>query len=79
MTLEVGPGGHWITEQYPVESVQQVDRDRWRVVLAVTAKGWLERLLLRLGPEARAVEGDTDLVDCGRGAARRVLARDDRH
>ena len=41
--------------------------------MAVTARPWLERLLLRLGPDARLVEGDDP--DLARHAAARVLAR----
>jgi hypothetical protein len=45
--------------------------------LAISARPWLERLLLRLGPRARIVDvsGDEDLAGCAAQAARRVLAR----
>jgi hypothetical protein len=45
--------------------------------MAISARPWLERLLLRLGPRARVVEetGDADLAGCAADAARRVLAR----
>jgi hypothetical protein len=42
----------------------------------VSATPWLERLLVRLGPDARVVEAEAPgLVDAGGRAARRILAR----
>jgi hypothetical protein len=42
------------------------------VTLAVSEQAWLERLLLRLGPDASVVDGTADVAPA---AARRVLAR----
>jgi hypothetical protein len=42
------------------------------VRLRVSARPWLERLLLRLGPDARVAEGDPGVAP---QAAARVLAR----
>lgn len=72
VTLELGPTSRWVVEQYPTEAVEELDGGRTRVTLAVSERAWLERLLLRLGPDARVVEGDTTLA---RGAACRLLAR----
>jgi proteasome accessory factor C len=72
ITLELEPVGRWVAEQYPTEAVTEVGDGRLRVTLAVSERPWLERLLLRLGPAARMVEGDTG---AGRAAACRVLAR----
>jgi predicted DNA-binding transcriptional regulator YafY len=47
---------------------------RLRVTFTVVGDRWLERVLLRLGPEAEVVSPG-DLRDAGRDAARRVLAR----
>jgi len=60
-----------------VEAVTNAGDGRLRVTLAISARPWLERLLLRLGPRARVVEetGDADLADCAHEAARRVLTR----
>jgi hypothetical protein len=44
------------------------------VVLAVSEPVWLERLLVRLGPEARVL-GPEDARRAGGDAAQRVLAR----
>jgi hypothetical protein len=45
------------------------------VTLAVSARPWLERLLLRLGPDATVADADAELARCGPDAAARVLAR----
>ncbi|MDQ1424474.1 MAG: proteasome accessory factor, partial [Acidimicrobiaceae bacterium] len=75
--LELEPDAAWVVEVYPVEAVEQVGGGRLRATLAISARPWLERLLLRLGPRARVVEetGDADLAGCAADAARRVLAR----
>ena len=42
----------------------------------VSATPWLERLLVRLGPDVRVVDADVPgLADAGRNAARRILGR----
>lgn len=77
VVLELQPEAGWVAEVYPVEQVESVGEGRLRVTLAISARPWLERLLLRLGPRARVVEvtGDDDLADCAKKAAQRVLAR----
>src|SRR5690606_27724661 len=52
IVLDVEPQARWITEHYPTESVTELPDGRARVVLAVGGQAWLERLLIRLGPEA---------------------------
>jgi proteasome accessory factor C len=73
-TLQVSTSGRWIAETYPVEEVEELAGDGMRVVLPVTSERWLERLLLRLGPDA-VVESPTALADVGRRAATRLLAK----
>lgn len=77
VTIEVDPEGAWVAEQYPVEARTPLSDDRQRLTLAVSARPWLERLLLRLGPHGRvvSVEGDPQLADAGPAAARRLLQR----
>ena len=75
VTLELAPSARLVTEQYPCQEIVELDDGGRRVTLVVTAAAWLERLLVRLGPEARVVEGPEDLVGAGRRAADRVLAR----
>ena len=52
ITLELEAGARWVIEQYPMESVEDVDGGGARVTLAVSSLPWVERLLLRLGPDA---------------------------
>jgi proteasome accessory factor C len=74
VTLELDPAAAWVVEQYPVERIEPVEGGggRVRVTLAASQRPWLERLLLRLGPSARVVDGDPSLAGA---AARRILAR----
>ena len=74
--LRLHPDSAWVTEQYPTESVH-TDAEGWLVVsMAVSALGWLERLMLRLGPlgEIAAIDPPLSptLVSV---AANRVLER----
>lgn len=77
VVLELEPEAGWVAEVYPVERVEGLDDGRVRVTLAISARPWLERLLLRLGPRARVIEvtGDAELANCAKNAAQRVLAR----
>jgi proteasome accessory factor C len=72
VTLDLDPSARWVVEQYPVEKVEEVEGGRLRVTLVASQPAWLERLLLRLGPHGRVVDGDGDVAA---GAARRLLAR----
>lgn len=73
-TLLLPAEARWVVETYPTESVEALDDGTLRVRLAVSGRRWLERLLLRVGPEGR-VEAPADFVDVGAGVARRLLAR----
>ncbi|NCG36379.1 MAG: WYL domain-containing protein [Actinobacteria bacterium] len=73
--LRLAQSARWVIEQYPVEQVVEND-DHIDVTMAVTAIGWLERLLLRLGPAAEILRLDPPLpADLCRHAAARVLTR----
>src|SRR5262245_9586548 len=75
-TLEVGRAGRWVAETYPVDEVTPIGDGWQRLRLPVTAAPWLERLLVRLGPDARVVAADDPgLLDAGPRAAARILAR----
>jgi proteasome accessory factor C len=67
-------GAEWVLEAYPSLEVAQRPDGRSEVVLAVGGEAWLERLLLRLGPEAEVLD-PAELSGLAAGAARRVLAR----
>lgn len=76
VTLELAPSARWVPEQYVTDEVTVGDDGRLRVRLPVSAAPWLERLLLRLGPEASITSVDPPLSpEVGAAAARRVLAR----
>lgn len=75
VVLELESAARWVVEQYPTEGVDELGGGRVRVTLAVAARPWLERLLVRLGPLGRVVGGDPDLADLGREAASRILGR----
>jgi predicted DNA-binding transcriptional regulator YafY len=72
VVLELDDSARWVAEQYPVEDARDLAGGGLRVRLAVSERAWLERLLLRLGPRARVVEGD---AGAGQAAACRLLAR----
>ena len=76
VVLDLAPGARWVVEQYPLERFEERDGGGCRVTLAVSAVPWLERLLLRLGPDATVVDWDGGGPrDLAGDAACRVLAR----
>jgi proteasome accessory factor C len=77
VTIELEPEAGWVLDSYPYEGAEQLGDGRLRVRLAISARPWLERLLLRLGPHAKVVEidGDPTLGDAGTDAAQRLLTR----
>ncbi|MGZ0185571.1 MAG: helix-turn-helix transcriptional regulator [Acidimicrobiales bacterium] len=76
VTLLLDPGVRWVVDQYPHTGLVMEPDGRLRVTLPVTAERWLERLLLRLGPDAGVVAAPPGLgSDLRAAAARRVLAR----
>jgi proteasome accessory factor C len=72
IVLDLAPPARWIAEQYPNLGVAEQPDGRLRVTLPVSERPWLERLLLRAGPEVTVVAGDATV---GLAAAARVLAR----
>jgi predicted DNA-binding transcriptional regulator YafY len=64
----------WVTETYPVEEVTDEPDGRLRVRLPIFHERWLERLLLRAGPEAEVLL-PTEWTALGRRAATRLLER----
>jgi predicted DNA-binding transcriptional regulator YafY len=71
IVLDLAPGAQWIAERYPNEGVTDVGDGNVRVRIRVSSKAWLERLLLRAGPEATVVSGAEGVLPA---AAQRVLA-----
>jgi len=72
VVLDLEPRAAWVATQYPSASVLDLGGGRCRVALWAAGEAWLARLLLRLGPDATIVEGDSS---AGRRAAARILAR----
>lgn len=55
VTLDIEPSARWVCDYYPLLSQTKLD-DGWiRISLTTSGFAWLERLLLRLGPQARVV------------------------
>jgi proteasome accessory factor C len=75
VTIEVDREGTWVAEQYPVDDRTPLADGGLRVTLAVSATPWLERVLLRLGPHARVIDGPDELRRAGTAAAQRLLDR----
>ena len=79
VTLELPPDARWVVDTYPTEAVTELPDGRLEVRLAVASRAWLERLLLRLGPDTKLLDAtDPALTTTVRDAARRVLARYER-
>ncbi len=72
VVLDLDSEVHWVAEAYPNEGIEHRGGGVVRVRLRSAGRAWLERLLLRAGPHATVVEGDTTV---GPTAATRVLAR----
>lgn len=73
VTLLLPPAARWVSEAYSTVSVEELPDGWQRLVIAFGGEAWLERLLLRMGPEGRVI-GPEDLVGLGRRAAARVLS-----
>jgi proteasome accessory factor C len=74
VTLVLPASASWVAEAYEPLEVTALDDGRLRVRLAVAGERWLERLLLRVGPEA-GVEAPAAMTGVGAAAARRLLAQ----
>ncbi|MBW3615522.1 MAG: WYL domain-containing protein [Actinobacteria bacterium] len=70
--LELPPAARWVVESYDALEVEELDGERLRVRLAVAGERWLERLLLRVGPDARVLSPPA-LAGLGAAAASRLL------
>lgn len=77
VVLDLDPDAAWVADHYPHDSLVDLGAGRFRITLAVTARPWLERLLLSLGSSAEVVEVDRRLGegDVRAEAATRLLRR----
>lgn len=74
VTLDIPLDAGWVAETYPTDEVEERD-GRLLITLSVAAVPWLERLVLRLGSDARVVAGPEEFRNAGPMAARRILDR----
>jgi proteasome accessory factor C len=74
ITLLLQSDARWVTEYYPAESIDLHADGTATIVLAIGSLAWLERLLLRLGPDAAVVDASPVLQGVGSAAARRLLS-----
>lgn len=77
VVLDLPAEARWVAESFPVVGAEAGDDGRLVVTLVATETSWLERLLLRVGPEARVIAprppaGEPDVLA---SAAQRVLGR----
>ena len=73
-TVAVDPNSVWVVDAVPTLGTKTQRDGRTEVRIPVASTVWFERLLLRLGPHAEVLS-PPELVDAGRDAAGRVLAR----
>lgn len=71
-TLVLPTSARWVVEVYETSQVEALADGTMRVRLPVNGTRWLERLILRVGPEA-VVEAPPELAGVGAAAARRLL------
>jgi proteasome accessory factor C len=74
VTITVGPQGRWVTENYPVEQVDELKSGKLRITLTIAGDAFLERLLLRLGTDV-TVNKPVSKKSMQADAAERILAR----
>lgn len=56
-TLRLAPAARWVIERYPIDSASAPDDDGWVLVtLPVATELWLQRVMVRLGPDAELLE-----------------------
>ena len=74
--LRLSPAAVWVVDAYPCDVLQENDDGSFDVEVAVSATAWLERLLIRLGPQAQVVSSvGLDADDVRRQAGSRILER----
>jgi proteasome accessory factor C len=72
VVLVLPASARWVAEAYAPLSVDDLPDGRFRVRLFASGERWLERLLLRVGPEA-VVESPASMTEVGAKAAARLL------
>ena len=70
VVIDIPASEQWVVEAYPVEVEER--GDVLRVTMHVLGTAWLERLLLKVGPDAHIIEPES-MRTVGADAARRLL------
>jgi proteasome accessory factor C len=73
VVVELTPGGRWVADYYPCESVEEIADGGLRVTLRTPDTRWVRRLALRLGATGNVV-APADLASQVRNDARAALA-----
>ncbi|NUR73083.1 MAG: YafY family transcriptional regulator [Hamadaea sp.] len=73
ITIRIGRGDRWITEYYPVETVDEITPEEWLVTLRVSDLDWARRFVLGLGPGVDVI-APAELAESVRGAVLEALA-----
>ncbi|GAA2619761.1 WYL domain-containing protein [Dactylosporangium fulvum] len=73
VTLRVGRGVRWITEQYPCEEVVRGPGEHWTVSLRASDLDWARRMVLGLGAEV-TVLSPPELAEAVAAEARKALS-----
>ena len=71
--IDVAPTQRWVASHYPNTAATELPDGWLRIELPVSAGAWVERLLLRLGPDARIA--DPELLSARSERAAAVLAK----
>ncbi len=74
VTLRLAPAARWVVERYPVDVVKTRHGGVVEATFPVASERWLQRLLVRLGPDAE-VRAPAEWRRLGAVVAGRVLAR----
>jgi proteasome accessory factor C len=77
VTLELEAEASWVVDAYPCEDVVELGDGRLRTTLVITAVPWLERLLVRLGHQAKVVDatGLDGATELAAATAERIVGR----
>jgi proteasome accessory factor C len=73
IVLDLAPGGRWVADYYPCESVQELGDGRLRAELRTADPRWVRRLALRLG-ERGTIVAPGQLAEQVRAEAAAALA-----
>ena len=74
VTIRLAPAARWVVERYPVDIVKQRRGGVVEATFPVASERWLQRLLVRLGPDAE-VRAPAAWRQLGAEVAGRVLVR----